>query len=340
MSRSNKRLRRHLSITTNGASLRLHNGALRVGVGDVSQSVPLGILDGVDLYGSQLVTTDAIALCLDNGVSVSSFSSFGRLRWMTDGGGLGNVILRREQWRTYFSESERVALARRFVQAKIMNQRRLLSRYARNHSDVCFDDAVDHLRGAVSKLESMHTIQDVMSIEGVAASCYWSAFGDMVRNDDFVFGGRSKRPSEDEINAMLSFGYVVLTNDVAGCLRSVGFDSQCGFLHECRSGRFSLACDVVEELRAPIVDRLVLRLVNNYEMLVDDFVHNGREVLLSDDGRKKFLVAWDKNRSRVVRHRGIDDDVQVGELPLIQARLLARHLRGEIDEYLAYVMDE
>ena len=135
----------------------------------------------------------------------------------------------------------------------------------------------------------------MLGCEGVAASCYWSVFSDMIRNDDFVFNGRTKRPPEDKVNALLSFGYTLLTNDIAGCLRSVGFDSQCGYLHSLRSGRDSLACDVVEELRAPIVDRFVLRLINRKEINSDAFTKNGREVVLNDDGRRVVYAHLSEN---------------------------------------------
>ena len=335
-----KRLLRTFNVIGDGVYVGERDGALSVLSSDGERhSYPIGILDGIAFHGSQSVSTDALALFCENGKRVSVFSRGGRHVCSVVGGNVGNVELRRCQWQRYFDSELRVSMARQFVLAKVINQRRNVVRFERNHRSDFLRSGISELRSFEESVMGVVTLSSLIEVEARAARTYWRCFGEMVRREGWWNGGRTKRPPLDAANALLSYLYTIFTNDVAGCLRSVGFDSQCGYLHEVRSGRDSLACDVVEEFRGSIVDPFVLRIINRKQLSVSrDFEVRGLQYFVTSDGKRKLFRLLDEYRCKIVRHSGIRDDVQVGELPLLQARLLSRHVRGEDSEYRPFIL--
>lgn len=322
--------------------------------------VPLHGLGGVVCFGQVGVSPALLGACAEEDVGVSFLTENGRFLASVRGPVSGNVLLRRTQYRRADDPDGSALLARCFVQGKIVNARAVLRRAVRDHGDGPDKGEEDGQGGVPSRVqdgdgrgaalnEAARGLTDMAEraaraasgdaargIEGEAAAAYFGVFNDLirVRDEAFVFGGRSRRPPLDAVNCLLSFLYTLLAHDVRSALEAVGLDPQVGYLHRDRPGRPSLALDVMEEFRPWLADRLVLSLINRRQVKPGDFTRGGTGgVVLKDDARKEVLVAWQKRKQEEVTHPFIDEKVAVGLLPHVQAMLLARHLRGELDGY-------
>lgn len=336
-----RRLLNTLYVTAQGAYLAKDGEAVAVRVEHETRlRVPLHGLGGVVCFGQVSASPALLGACAEADVGVSFLSEHGRFLASVRGPVSGNVLLRREQYRRADSAPGRAGLARCFVQGKLLNCRAVVRRALRDHGadmDAAPLEAV--ARGFTDMAERAAraaTDDSVRGIEGEAAAAYFGVFGQLVRVDDPAFGftTRSRRPPLDAVNCLLSFLYTLLAHDVRSALEAVGLDPQVGFLHRDRPGRPSLALDVMEEFRPWLADRLVLSLINRKQVRPDDFTRGGTGgVLLTDEARKQVLVAWQKRKQEEVMHPFLDEKVAVGLLPHVQALLLARHLRGEMDGY-------
>ena len=256
----------------------------------------------------------------------------------------GNVSLRRQQYRWADDVGHSTRLAKRFVAAKIANSRNLLQRTLRDNEDIeektnlC--SVVEHLGRTLRLFHTASNLDEVRGMEGEAASCYFGCFNSNIlhQKKDFNFENRSRRPPLDRVNALLSFFYTLLAHDVTAALETVGLDPQVGFLHRDRPGRQSLALDIMEELRANIVDRFVLTLINRNQIHAKDFLikENGA-VILRDDARKDLLTAWQKRKQEELIHPYLEEKIEIGLIPYTQAMLLARHIRGDLEDYPPFV---
>lgn len=231
------------------------------------------------------------------------------------------------------------------VAGKIKNSRRLVVRAARraNGDDAkeALEEAKEELAASLRLLEDEATLDGVRGHEGTAAKIYFEVFAHQIRQqeDAFRLNGRTRRPPRNRLNAVLSFLYTLLCNDCEAAAEGVGLDPQIGFLHAARPGRPSLGLDLMEELRAPLADRLALTLVNRRQLTPDDFrERDGGAVLLNDDGRETVLVAYQERKQDTITHPVLDQEIEIGLLPHAQARLLARHLRGDLDQYVPYLL--
>ena len=254
------------------------------------------------------------------------------------------MLLRKEQYRVSDDEQRSCLLARNFIAAKIYNSRSVLARARRDHPlivDVESIVAAEHEMMRLARLSRRCTDLAVLrGLEGDAASLYFAQFNELIlqRKDFFEFHNRVKRPPTDAVNALLSFAYAILANDCAAALEGVGLDAYVGFLHRDRPGRMSLALDLMEEFRSVIADRCVLTLINNRMLSKKDFVlQEDGAVLLNDTGRKIFLEAWQKRKQDVIMHPFLNEKLPIGLLPFVQAQLLARCLRKDLDEYPGYL---
>lgn len=252
----------------------------------------------------------------------------------------GNVLLRKTQYRVSDDETQSCRYARNFIFGKVYNCRWSLERTRRNHGLRVDMDALSHastlLAECLPDILSETDLGTLRGLEGKAAAVYFGAFDELVLNqrETFVFTERSRRPPLDTINAILSFSYSLLTNICAGALESVGLDAYVGFLHRDRPGRSSLALDLMEELRPLFADRFVITLINNRVMRSEHFVRQpGGQVLLTDDGRKIFLAAWQKRLAEPITHPYLKEKMAWGLIPYVQALLLSRCLRGDLDDY-------
>lgn len=334
-----------LYITTQGTYLSKSGEVVDVLIdGSSKLKVPLHTLDGIVCFGQVSASPFLMGACAERDVSLSFLTENGRFLACVRGPTSGNVLLRREQYRRSDRSDATAALARAFVAAKIANSRNVLRRAVRDHSDQldapALTQAADRLTGCLTQMEGA-SIDVLRGIEGDAARHYFGVFGQMVtRNrDEFPFNGRSRRPPLDRVNCLLSFLYTLLCHDCRSALESVGLDPQVGFLHRDRPGRPSMALDLMEELRAVVCDRLTLSLINLGRVKPEGFRTEGSgAVLMDDETRKAVLVAYQTRKQDVVEHPFLKEKVSIGLLFHVQASLLSRHLRGDLDGYPPYVL--
>jgi CRISPR-associated protein Cas1 len=339
-------MKRHLNtlfVTAPGAWLAKEGeGVVARLNGETKLRVPLHLLEGIVCFGPVTVSPFLLGHCAARGISVSFLSESGRFLARVTGPVSGNVLLRRTQYRWADDAVRTTELAQAFVVGKVANARQVLLRAARDHPEqrALLKPAIDKLYDCLVRLDSASDTETVRGIEGEAAREYFEMFGELVTVEEpsFRFAARSRRPPLDPVNALLSFVYTLLLHDVASALEGVGLDPQVGFLHRDRPGRPSLALDVMEELRAVFADRLVLTLINRRQVKPRDFnwLENGA-CLLRDDARKTVLVSYQERKKEEVRHPFINETCTVGAIPHIQALLLARFLRGDLDGYVPYL---
>lgn len=340
-------MRRHLNtlyVTTQGAWLNKDGENVVVSVDNQERGrVPLHTIGGITGFGRVLVSPPLLGACAEAGISVNYLTEEGRFLARVEGPVSGNVLLRRVQYRWADDPVRRDGIIKSIVAGKVLNQRAVVARALRDHGETTGDAArealgaaSDRLVSIVRRLDKPLGGEELRGAEGEAAQVYFSVFDHLVRGEKplFAFTGRSRRPPLDALNAVLSFVYALLTTDVRAALESVGLDPAVGYLHADRPGRPSLALDVMEEFRPFFADRLVLSLVNRRQLSSKDFrtLDNGA-TLLSDDGRKAVLVAYQERKRDEIQHPFLDEKVTVGLLWFIQAQMLARHIRGDLDAY-------
>lgn len=332
-----------LYVQTPDAYVRLDHDTLRVEANQTALlQVPLHHIGAVVLFGSAAMSIQAMERCAREGRQIAFLDAGGRFRARVAGPLCGNVLLRIAQYETYRNPERALAMARRVVASKLHNSRLTLLRGARDaRSDdarTALSAAAGQLAASLERLPTVGSLDDARGIEGEAAAWYFSVFGRLlaVPPAEFAFTLRTRRPPRDRVNALLSFLYTLLTHDCVGALEAVGLDPQIGFLHAVRPGRPALALDLAEEFRSGLVDRLVLTLINLRQIRPEHFEareDSGGAVLLNDEGRKAVLTAYQKRKQETVHHRLLRQPVPVGLVPHVQARLLARFLRGDIPRY-------
>ncbi len=330
-----------LYVTNPDAYLHKHDDAIEVKVNNKRvMSVPFHLLEGVVLFGHVGCSASLMAACAVRGVRVVILDERARFQARVEGPISGNVLLRREQYRRAMSPDACLDIAKRFVIAKIHNSRVVLQHFGRDYPEIKsagIDDAIDMLFEAIGSAKSASSLDELRGIEGDAARMYFSVFNLLLRvhEDGLEFPGRTRRPPTDPVNAALSFFYTLASRDLASGCETVGLDPQMGYLHACRPGRSSLALDLVEELRAPYVDRFVLSLFNRKQLGAADFVRQDQGVFFNKQALKKSIGLWQEKKRETMRHPFLDEKVELGLLPFIQAQLFARYLRGDLDDYPA-----
>ena len=333
-----------LYVMTPGASLHLDHDAVRVVVeGEAKLRTPLVRLDSIVLFGPISVSPLLIHRCADDGRNITFMNSGGRFKARIEGPVRGNVLLRRNQYHALDESGRPAQIAKQIVAGKIQNSRLVLLRGARDADgevSATLGNAADSLADALNRLHETSDLDSIRGVEGEAAANYFSAFDSLIRVTDraFSFATRSRRPPRNRINALLSFLYALLREECVGALEGVGLDPQVGFLHALRPGRPALALDLMEELRALVADRLTVTLINRRQVQADDFEElPGGAVNLTEQGRRTVLSAYQERKKREVSHRLLRENAPLGLIPHLQARLLARHLRGDLKQYPPYV---
>jgi CRISP-associated protein Cas1 len=338
-----------LFITLEGTYLRKDGAAVEVRhQGQTKLRVPLHNLDGIATFAWDSTASAALMhACAEANVALTFHNPDGKFLASALGPISGNVLLRRAQYRAADLELHSVAIARNLIAAKLANTRTLIQRTARDHSEKNPKRAAELLRSAdfislrVDLLRRATTLATIRGIEGDAAASYFAVFNYLIVLPDqgsLRLEGRTRRPPRDPVNALLSFHYSLLAHDCRSALESVGLDPQCGFLHRDRPGRPSLALDLMEEFRPVFADRSALTLINRQQITENDFeIKENGAVLLKDDSRKTVLQHWQERKQTTITHPFLQEKITVGLLPQIQARLMARHLRGDIDAYPAYL---
>ncbi len=330
-----------LYVQTQGAVLRLENDTVRVQVeGETKLRAPLLRLGGIVVFGRVTITPYLIHRCAADGRTLVWMDRHGRFRARVEGPVRGNVLLRHAQHAALDSSRSAALIARQIVAGKIRNCRAVLQRAVRESDDEgtgqALSRAADRLARILGQLPAMQDLNELRGAEGEAARAYFDVFGLMVRGDRATFGfrRRTKRPPTDATNCLLSFLYALLRNECASALEGVGLDPQIGYLHSLRPGRPALALDLMEELRPVLADRLALTLINRRQLSAGDFeaLPDG-SVRLTDAGRRTVVTAYQRRKEEEVQHRLLKQAVPLGLVPHVQARLLARHLRGDLAVY-------
>lgn len=305
--------------------------------------VPFHLLESVVCFGYRGCSPAVLGTCAQMGITISFLDGQGRFLARVDGPISGNVLLRRAQYDRSREVDCSLEVAKRFVEAKIINEFRVLERYRRDYpSDITsvFSEAIDLLRSKANGVSDAETACQLRGVEGDAAHLYFSVFNELIRVDDsfFKFSGRNRRPPKDAVNALLSFFYSLLSRDISAACESVGLDPQVGFFHSDRPGRSSLSLDLIEELRAPYVDRFVLSLINRRQVSSSDFVvRDDGGVELTNDARREVLKHWQKRKQEKITHPFLKEKIEHGLLPFVQVQLFSRFLRGDIVSYPPYL---
>jgi CRISP-associated protein Cas1 len=338
-----KKLGNTLYVTTQGAYLAKDGEAVAVRVEDETRMrVPIHLLDGVVCFGQVGASPFALGLCGERGVGVSFLTENGRFLARMQGPVSGNVLLRREQYRAADDPARSADLARAVVAAKVANARTVLQRALRDRPDAgasALRPTIEKLSLLLGSLERCPSVDEIRGLEGHAASLYFEVFDELIvqQRETFAFTTRSRRPPLDPVNALLSFLYALLRHEVESALEGVGLDPAVGFLHRDRPGRPSLALDLMEEFRAVLCDRLALSLINRRQLATSDFTTaETGGVSMSDKARKEILTAWQERKREEVLHPFLNERASIGLLFHLQAALLARFLRGDLDGYPSY----
>ena len=306
--------------------------------------IPVHMLQGLVCMGQVAVSPYLMAHCAKAGITITFLDLHGKFLARVEGPVSGNVLLRRKQHLMAHDGDTSLQIAISLVTGKVYNQRSVVRRYLRDYGDTVAPEQLKALQTADKQLShrldvlaGSSRIADLMGREGDAARLYFEVFPHFIRHADFSFSTRERRPPRDPVNALLSLFYTLLTHDCRSALETTGLDPACGFLHQLRPGRPSLALDLAEEFR-PMVERFVLSLINRRQVRVQDFEcwPNGA-VSLKDDVRKSLLAAWQERKQDEIRHPWFEEKVPVGLLPWLQAQLLAGHLRGDLDGYAPFL---
>lgn len=343
-----KRMLNTLYITTDDAWLRKDGENVVVEIQGVERGrAPLHMLEGLVGFGRPGASPALMAACAEAGISLSFLDPNGRFLARVEGARSGNVLLRRGQYRIADDDARKTPIVRGMVAAKASNQRTVVQRALRDHGagmdaarKASLDSAVRRLSDIAQRTLTHDSVEGLRGLEGEAAATYFGVFDGLIRSDEpaFRFVGRSRRPPLDRVNALLSFLYAMLGHDCRSALEAHGLDPQVGLLHADRPGRNSLALDLMEELRPVLADRLVLSLINRGQLKAGDFVHEeAGAVRLTDDSRKAVLIAWQERKRETLRHPFLGETIPVGMVAHIQAQLLARHLRGDLDGYPGFI---
>lgn len=299
-------------------------------------------VEAIVTFGYMGASPGLMKLCAENGIGLTFLSPSGHFISRIQGQVRGNVLLRKAQYRVADDQDLSTKIARICIAGKIQNYRNILRRYERDYGAIEEIETVIHTMDRAKKdVLSATSKEHIRGFEGDAANCYFSVFPRMIinQNADFPFNGRNRRPPKDAVNAMLSLAYTLLTNDVTSALETIGLDPYVGFLHTIRPGRASLALDMVEELRAYLGDRFVLSLINRKQICSSDFLYQGDEgVVLTENGRKIFLSAWQNRKKETVTHPFLQEKIPIGLIPYAQAMLLARCIRGDLDTYPVFLV--
>lgn len=340
-----KRLLNTLFVTTQGAYLCHEGESVLVKVEKETRlRVPIHMLGGIVCFGQVACSQPLMGLCGERGVLISFLTEHGRFLARVHGPVSGNVLLRREQYRRAERPDAAAVIARAMVLGKVANCRTVLQRATRDHAEKTgreeIEDAARRLGHLLKELEKSLPVDTLRGKEGDAANTYFGVFNHLItaQKEAFFFHARSRRPPLDNMNALLSFLYTLLVHDASAALESVGLDPQVGFLHVERPGRPSLALDLIEEFRPFLADRLALSLVNLRQLQGKDFERTeSGAVTMSDAARKELLAAYQKRKQEEIQHPFLDETVSIGLLFHVQALLMARHLRGDLDGYPPFI---
>lgn len=302
--------------------------------------LPLHNLEAVITCGHAGASPALMEKCAAQNIALVFLSPSGRFRAKVTGKAYGNILLRKKQYRIAETEEQSVQIARNFIIGKVYNERSVINRAIRDYPERVNLERLEkvslQLKETLNQIKDSHNLDSIRGLEGEAASRYFSVYDELIlqQREEFRFEVRNRRPPLDKVNAVLSFTYSLLTSMCVSALESVGLDPYAGFMHTDRPGRCSLALDLMEELRAPYADRFVLSCINKKILNANDFEEKeNKAILLNDEGRKKLLSAWQNKKAEKLNHPYLNEKLEWGLVPYVQALLLARYIRGDLDAY-------
>ena len=335
-----KKLLNTLYVLTPESYLFCRNENICIRIGEHEKlCVPALTIDSIVCFGKMTVSTPLLQYCAEHGISVTFVTETGRFMGRFYGSVSGNVLLRKRQYESLNEDTFRKQLVRSVLLAKLRNCKLVLIRAARSAKNEevgqALTEGAAQLGQAVEKLLLCEDVDSMRGIEGAAATVYFSRLDNMLWGNPggFRFESRSRRPPRNEVNAALSFTYMLLTSQIQSAMETVGLDPAAGYLHTLRPGRPSFALDLIEELRAPLCDRFVISLFNKGQLSASDFEKNEEAVYLNERGRRTLLSAWQRRKQEEIIHPFLGEKVQIGMIPYAQAMLFARVLRGDLDAY-------
>lgn len=329
----------NVSLNKEGDTIVLKMGTEKVG------QLPVINIEGIVIFGTSYITPALLELCSQHNIHVSYISHSGRFLVRIQNPAHGNVRLRKSQY--IFSDDAAFSLdvAKWFVLGKIYNCRCVLQRLLRDHGDSVdkgdVSQVVTALKILMNQMDKVTNDAQLRGLEGEAARVYYSVFNELIidKSSMMVFKGRSRRPPMDNVNALLSFFYILLAHDCEAALETVGLDPQVGFYHKIRPGRSSLALDLMEELRPYMVDRFVVMLINTKQVNSSDFImKESGGILIDDEARKKLVQKWQLRKQETLIHPFLKEKIEIGLIPYAQSLLLARYIRGDMDGYPPFLM--
>ncbi len=334
-----------LYVTNEDAYLSKDGEDISIRISDQKPiKIPSHNLEGIVCFGYQGASTKLMAMCAKKNIGMSFHTPFGKFLCRVQGRVSGNILLRKKQYKISDDENKSCLIAKNFIIGKLVNYKNVLNRFKRDYRDK-FDEnmrrSIEYLSDTIKSVSKSEDLNSLRGLEGIGSKYYFDVFDNLilVDNKSFRFDSRNKRPPLDRVNALLSFVYVILSHDIESSLESVGLDPQAGFLHRDRPGRSGLALDMMEELRSYLCDRFVLKLINTRVIKENDFIvkENG-SVFILEDARKNILTAWQKRKKDFIIHPFLNEKIEVGLIPYVQSLLLARYLRGDLEEYPPYLM--
>lgn len=306
---------------------------------------PVNYFESIVCFAYAGASPALMEMCVENRVGISFLNEHGRFYGRVSGKTKGNVLLRREQYRKADNAEECLSISKNFIIGKIVNCNNVLKRVLRDHGEKINADRVkvvsEKLTAKIPKIEDCLTTDELRGIEGDAAKEYYSVFNELIlyQKNDFTMHGRSKRPPLDNVNTLLSFLYTVLAHEVQNALETVGLDPYVGYLHTDRPGRASLALDMMEELRPYLADRLVLTMINLKQINGKGFIQKeSGGVILDKETRREVLKNWQKKTRESIEHPFINEKIEIGLIPYVQALLMARYIRGDLESYPPFLM--
>lgn len=340
-----KKLLNTLYVTSENSYLALEGENVVVyEEGDELGRVPLHNLEGIVSFGYRGTSPALMGACAERNVSLCYLTPQGKYLARITGRIKGNVVLRQQQYDISREDTRSLEIAKICISGKVFNARWVLERAIRDHGLQIDTENVKQvsifLKNVIKDIQNCQSKEQLRGYEGEAASQYFGIFDQLIlqQKRDFPFRGRNRRPPTDNVNALLSFTYTLLTNMMTSALETVGLDPYVGFMHTDRPGRVSLSLDMIEELRTVMADRFVLSLINRKIVNGKDFSQkeNGA-VLLSDGARKKILTEWQNKKKEIITHPFLKEKVEWGMVPYVQAMLMARYLRGDLEAYPVFL---
>lgn len=336
-----KLLSKVLYVTKASYSMHLEHEVLVLKCNEDTPDVriPLRLIETIVVFGNNMISGAFVKACAENGIGISFVSEYGDFFGRFCGKNSGSVFLRKVQYDAYDTDRALI-VAKDIIIAKSLNSMNLIKYYSRMEKDdsianILYEKA-EKIKMLAREIDDLNSIEDVRGIESVIATIYFSCFDNMLKSDTLSFNKRSKHPPLNEVNSLLSLFYTLYTVNVTAALETFGLDSQLGVMHRMRCGRASLACDVIEEFRASIVDRFVLKIVNLKQCSSKDFEHTQEGIRLKKDSLKKVLSLWEGFKTEKMYHPYYKKSVEIKVLPYLQAQLLAKYFRGDIEEYPAF----